>query len=36
MVYAGGNVVNGGAGVVQAVADGKRAARAIEEALCAS
>jgi glutamate synthase (NADPH/NADH) small chain len=35
-VYAGGDVVNGGASVVQAVAEGKRAARAIEEALCAS
>ena len=36
-VFAGGDAVSGGASVVQAVADGKRAARAIEEALtCAS
>jgi dihydropyrimidine dehydrogenase (NAD+) subunit PreT len=35
-VFAGGDAVNGGASVVQAVADGKRAARAIEEALCAT
>jgi dihydropyrimidine dehydrogenase (NAD+) subunit PreT len=35
-VYAGGDAINGGASVVQAVADGKRAARAIEEALCAT
>jgi dihydropyrimidine dehydrogenase (NAD+) subunit PreT len=35
-VYAGGDAANGGASVVQAVADGKRAARAIEEALCAT
>jgi glutamate synthase (NADPH/NADH) small chain len=28
-VYAGGDLVNGGATVVQAVADGRRAARAI-------
>jgi len=35
-VYAGGDVINGGSSVVQAVADGKRAARAIEEALCLS
>ncbi|HZQ80933.1 MAG TPA: FAD-dependent oxidoreductase [Gaiellaceae bacterium] len=35
-VYAGGDAVNGGSSVVQAVAEGKRAARAIEEALCAS
>jgi glutamate synthase (NADPH/NADH) small chain len=34
VVDAGGDAVNGGASVVQAVADGKRAARAIEEALC--
>ena len=34
LVYAGGDAVNGGSSVVQAVADGKRAARAIEEALC--
>jgi dihydropyrimidine dehydrogenase (NAD+) subunit PreT len=33
-VYAGGDAVNGGASVVQAVADGKRAAHAIEEDLC--
>jgi glutamate synthase (NADPH/NADH) small chain len=33
-VYAGGDVVNGGASVVQAVAEGRRAARAIEEDLC--
>ena len=33
---AGGDAVNGGASVVQAVAEGKRAARAIEEALCPS
>jgi dihydropyrimidine dehydrogenase (NAD+) subunit PreT len=32
-VYAGGDLVNGGSSVVQAVAEGKRAARAIEEAL---
>jgi len=36
LVYAGGDAVNGGSSVVQAVADGKRAARAIEEALCPS
>ena len=36
VVEAGGDAVNGGASVVQAVAEGKRAARAIEEALCAS
>ena len=35
-VYAGGDAVNGGSSVVQAVAEGKRAARAIEEALCPS
>jgi dihydropyrimidine dehydrogenase (NAD+) subunit PreT len=35
-VFAGGDAVNGGASVVQAVAEGARAARAIEEALCAS
>ena len=35
-VYAGGDATNGGASVVQAVAEGKRAARAIEEALCAT
>jgi glutamate synthase (NADPH/NADH) small chain len=35
-VYAGGDATNGGSSVVQAVADGKRAARAIEESLCAS
>jgi glutamate synthase (NADPH/NADH) small chain len=35
-VYAGGDAVNGGSSVVQAVAEGKRAARAIEEDLCAS
>ena len=35
-IYAGGDATNGGASVVQAVADGKRAARAIEEALCAT
>jgi dihydropyrimidine dehydrogenase (NAD+) subunit PreT len=35
-VYAGGDVVNGGASVVQAVAEGRRAARAIEEDLCAT
>jgi len=35
-VYAGGDAVNGGSSVVQAVAEGKRAARAIEEALCVS
>ena len=35
-VYAGGDAINGGASAVQAVADGKRAARAIEEALCAT
>jgi NADPH-dependent glutamate synthase beta subunit-like oxidoreductase len=35
-VQAGGDVVNGGASVVQAVAEGKVAARAIEEALCRS
>lgn len=36
-VFAGGDAVSGGASVVQAVAEGKRAARAIEEALlCAS
>jgi glutamate synthase (NADPH/NADH) small chain len=34
LVYAGGDAVNGGSSVVQAVAEGKRAARAIEEALC--
>ena len=33
-VYAGGDVRNGGASVVQAVAEGRRAARAIEEDLC--
>lgn len=33
-VYAGGDAVNGGSSVVQAVADGKRAAAAIEEDLC--
>jgi glutamate synthase (NADPH/NADH) small chain len=33
-VYAGGDAVNGGASVVQAVAEGRRAARAIEEDLC--
>jgi len=33
LVFAGGDAVSGGASVVQAVADGKRAARAIEEAL---
>ena len=33
-VYAGGDAVNGGASVVQAVVDGRRAARAIEEDLC--
>jgi glutamate synthase (NADPH/NADH) small chain len=37
LVFAGGDAVSGGASVVAAVADGKRAARAIEEALlCAS
>ena len=37
LVFAGGDAVSGGASVVQAVAEGKRAARAIEEALlCAS
>lgn len=36
LVYAGGDAVNGGSSVVQAVAEGKRAARAIEEALCPS
>jgi glutamate synthase (NADPH/NADH) small chain len=35
-VYAGGDAINGGSSVVQAVAEGKRAARAIEEALCLS
>ena len=35
-IFAGGDAVNGGASVVQAVAEGKRAARAIEEALCPS
>ena len=35
-VFAGGDAVNGGSSVVQAVAEGKRAARAIEEALCPS
>jgi dihydropyrimidine dehydrogenase (NAD+) subunit PreT len=35
-VFAGGDAVSGGASVVQAVAEGKRAARAIEEALCAT
>ena len=35
-VYAGGDVVNGGASVVQAVAEGRRAARVIEEDLCAT
>jgi glutamate synthase (NADPH/NADH) small chain len=35
-VYQGGDAVNGGKSVVQAVADGKAAARAIEEALCAT
>jgi glutamate synthase (NADPH/NADH) small chain len=33
-VYAGGDAVNGGASVVQAVAEGRRAAVAIEEDLC--
>jgi glutamate synthase (NADPH/NADH) small chain len=33
-VYAGGDAVNGGASVVQAVADGRRAAHAIEKDLC--
>lgn len=33
-VYAGGDAVNGGSSVVQAVAEGKRAAAAIEEDLC--
>jgi dihydropyrimidine dehydrogenase (NAD+) subunit PreT len=33
-VYAGGDAVNGGASVVQAVAEGRRAARAIEDDLC--
>jgi glutamate synthase (NADPH/NADH) small chain len=36
LVFAGGDAVNGGSSVVQAVAEGKRAARAIEEALCPS
>jgi dihydropyrimidine dehydrogenase (NAD+) subunit PreT len=37
LVFAGGDAVSGGASVVQAVAEGKRAARAIEEAIpCAS
>ena len=31
-----GDAVNGGSSVVQAVAEGKRAAAAIEEDLCAS
>jgi glutamate synthase (NADPH/NADH) small chain len=35
-VFVGGDAVNGGASVVQAVAEGKRAARAIEEELCGS
>jgi dihydropyrimidine dehydrogenase (NAD+) subunit PreT len=35
-VHAGGDAANGGASVVQAVAEGKRAARAIEEELCGS
>ena len=35
-VYAGGDAVNRGSSVVQAVAEGKRAAVAIEEALCRS
>jgi dihydropyrimidine dehydrogenase (NAD+) subunit PreT len=35
-VFAGGDAVSGGASVVQAVADGKRAADAIEELLCAT
>ncbi|HVU79138.1 MAG TPA: FAD-dependent oxidoreductase [Gaiellaceae bacterium] len=35
-VFAGGDAVNGGASVVQAVADGKAAAREIEEATCRS
>jgi len=33
-VYAGGDAINGGASVVQAVAEGRRAALAIEEDLC--
>jgi len=33
LVFAGGDAVSGGASVVQAVAEGKRAAIAIEEAL---
>ena len=33
-IYAGGDAVNGGTSVVQAVAEGRRAARAIEEDLC--
>lgn len=33
-VYAGGDAVNGGTSVVQAVAEGRRAALAIEEDLC--
>jgi len=37
LVFAGGDAVSGGASVVQAVAEGKRAARAIAEAIpCAS
>jgi NADPH-dependent glutamate synthase beta subunit-like oxidoreductase len=32
-VFAAGDAVNGGASVVQAVADAKRAVRALEEAL---
>jgi len=35
-VYAAGDVVNGGATVVQAVAEGLRAARQVDEALCGS
>ena len=35
-VYAGGDAVNGGASVVQAVAEGRLAARAIEVDLCAA
>jgi glutamate synthase (NADPH/NADH) small chain len=36
LVFSGGDAVNGGSSVVQAVAEGKRAARALEEALCPS
>jgi glutamate synthase (NADPH/NADH) small chain len=36
LVFAGGDAVNGGSSVVQAVAEGKRAACAIEAALCPS